>query len=169
MAGELITVTGIEEVQRMLAEAPKSVVARGYVKALGAGIGVFYVDLQTRTPVRQADIYTAPLKGQRHPGDLRRALISEVTLDANFRGGTAEVGYGGFQGHVANWVERGHRMVVPGGHYIDNRGRKRKGTHVKDVPAYPFLRPCADINGDEAIAAFAASLEATLREGVLPG
>ncbi len=167
MAAPLMTITGIEDVQRMLTEAPKSVVARGYAKALGAGIGVFYVDLQTRTPVRQSEIYTAAAKGGRHPGDLRRALVSEVTLDSRFRGGTAEVGFSGFQGRVANWVENGHDIVKRGGTYIDARGRKRKGTVTDHVPAYPFMRPCADLRGDEAIEAFASSLEQTLRQGVL--
>ncbi len=167
MPASLMTITGIEEVQRMLTEAPKSVVARGYVKALGAGIGVIRAELDIHTPIQASEIYTAAQKGDNHPGDLKRALATEVVLDSRFRGGIATLGYGN-QSRIAGWVEWGHRLVRKGGTYTDSRGRKRKGTVTGFVPAHPWMRPGFDASADEAIAAFANSLEQTLREGVLP-
>lgn len=166
MAQDLITITGIEEVQKMLAAAPKSVVARGYAKALGAGIGVIRAELDIRTPVLASDLHTVAVKGGKHPGDLKRALMTEVELDSNFRGGVAAAGYGKL-GYIANMVEYGHR-IVRAGFYVNSRGKRRKGTVTGNVPPHPFMRPAFDISADEAVEAFANSLATTLREGVLP-
>ena len=154
MSGELIKVTGITEVQKMLAEAPKSVVARGFLKALDAGAKVFEQELEIRTPVLVSALMTVAEKGKHHPGDLRRALMSLVTLDSQFRGGEAAVGYGK-QGFIANFVEYGHRMVT------HKPGKK----HIGQVPAHPFMRPTFDAKADAALDAFAESLIGTLKEG----
>jgi hypothetical protein len=96
-----------------------------------------------------------PISDEETAGDLRAALMSAVTLDAQFRGGVAEVGFGTKQGHIANFVEYGHRMV---GH---KPGKKELGM----VAAHPFMRPAAEVSADAAIDAFADSLEATLKAG----
>lgn len=156
MAGELVSikVTGIEEVQRMLAEAPKSLVARGYVKALQAGINVFRDELELHTPIRLAfegeDLVVAG-------GDLKSALTTAITLDSQFRGGVAAVGYGKL-GYIALWVEYGHRMV---GHKPGKKVLKNS-----PVPPHPWMRPAFDTKADAALEAFAGSLAATLKEGI---
>jgi hypothetical protein len=162
MAGELIKVTGIAEVQKMLAEAPKSVVARGYLKALDAGIKVFEAYLELKTPIRLGfEGEDLMVQG----GDLKAALVSQVELDSQFRGGIAAVGYGKL-GYIANFVEYGHRIVKPGGRYVNSRGKSRKGTVTGQVPAYPFMRPAFDTQADAALDAFCESLIETLKGGV---
>lgn len=155
MAGELtIKITGIEEVQRMLREAPKNVVARGYLKALEAGINVFRDELELRTPIRlEYDGEDLMVEG----GDLKGALMTAITLDSNFRGGVAAVGYGKL-GYIANMVEYGHRMV----------GHKPKKNVLKNSPVrpYPFMRPAFDTKADAAIDAFANALTGALQGGI---
>ncbi len=164
----MVTVSGLEETIAALHALPKIVVARGYVKALSRGIGVFRYALDALTPIRQSEEYTAAQKGQRHPGDLKRGLTTEVTLDSQFRGGTAEAGYSGFQGNVANWLEYGHRIVKRGGFYTDSRGRKRKGHVTGFCEPHPFMRRAYDASADEAVAAVAESLAETVKENFIP-
>lgn len=133
----LVKITGIEEVQKMLAEAPKNVVQLGYGRALTAGINVFAGALASRTPVRS--------------GKLAASLVIAVEVDSDARGGAAAVGFGK-QGHVANWVEYGHRMV---GHAPN---KKETGA----VLPHPFMRPAFDASADEALQAFQDSLVTTL-------
>lgn len=167
MAGEVI-ITGLEETMRAIQEMPKLIAARGYLKALSRGIGVVRYALDARTPIRASDLYTAGKKGDRHPGDLKRALTTEINIDSQARGGTAEVGYAGFQGRIANWVEFGHHVVRKGGTYVDKRGRRRKGTVSGFVPAHPFMRPVYDSVADEVVEVVAESLAETVKETYLP-
>lgn len=160
MAGELITttITGVEEVQQMLRDAPRNVVARAFLKGFEAAAEPIEAELEIRTPVREATLWNDESFSefrQQTGGDLKAALMHETTLDASFRGGSLEVGFGK-QGHVALWVEMGHRMV---GH---KPGKKLLG----NVPAHPFMTPAADASADAAIDAFANVLVATLREGI---
>jgi HK97 gp10 family phage protein len=143
MANQLtVKITGIAEVQKMLAEAPKNIVMLGFGRALNAGINVIAAAVAERVPVKE--------------GELAAALVTEVVVDANARGGIASVGFGKM-GHRANWVEYGHRMVT------HKPGKKQVG----DVPAHPFMRPAADASADAAIDAFAETLAATLKQGIL--
>lgn len=153
MAGELITVTGLAEVQEMLATAPKEIVARGYLRALQAGADVIADEVEVRTPIKAEDT-----GGMLDKGVLRESLMIQVTLDSQFRGGVAEVGFGK-NGVVANWVEYGHRMV---GHAP---GKKEKGV----VPPHPFMRPAADASADRAIEAFANSIAQTVKNNFPQG
>jgi HK97 gp10 family phage protein len=148
MAGELITVTGLGEVQRALAEAPRLIVANAYLKALQAAANVIEQEVAIRTPERD--------EGSRNEDDahLIDGLMTAVELDSQFRGGVAMVGFGK-QGHKAMWVEFGHRMV---GH---KPGKKQLG----QVAARPFMRPAADASANKAIEAFADSLAESLKAG----
>jgi hypothetical protein len=140
MAGEVVVITGIEEVQRMLTEAPKNIVMLGYGRALNAGINVLATAIIARTPVKK--------------GDLAKALVTNVVVDSQGRGGHAEVGFSGKQGHVANWLEYGHVM----------RGHRPKRKLLGTVAPHPFMRRAADTAGDAAVEAFADSLAATLKQ-----
>lgn len=152
MAGDLVKITGIEDVQRMLREAPKEIVARGFLRALQAGANVIADELELRTPVKAEDT-----GGLLDKGVLRESLMVAITLDSQFRGGHAEVGFGK-NGQVAYWVEYGHRIV---GH---KPGKRDSG---KSVPMHPFMRPAVDRSADAAVAAVAESLSQTVAE--LPG
>ena len=147
-----ITVTGLVEVQRMLSELPKAIVAKGYLNALSAAGNVLKDEVDARTPIRlEVSGEDLLVSG----GDLKAALMMKVELDTGLRGGSVDIGFGK-QGYKANWVEYGHRMV---GH---KPGKKALG----QVPPHPFLRPAFDAKADEAIAVFAESLENTLRTSI---
>lgn len=152
MANEMVTVTGLEEVQALLQNAPKVVVATGYLRGLQAGAEVIQQELYIRTP--ECD------EGERNDDDphLNESMVVDIALDSNFRGGVAEVGFGKM-GWKANLVEYGHQMV---GH---KPAKKVLGT----VAAHPFMRPAAAAAADRAIEAFANELESVLRGALTDG
>src|SRR4051812_19267166 len=132
----VITITGIEEVQQMLRDAPRAIVAAGFAKAGRAAANVIEAEVSLRTPVRSETVWDdeafAEFKNATG-GDLKKALVSTVEIDAQGRGVHTETGFGK-QGHVANWVEYGHRMV----------SHKPKKREVGFVAAHPFMRPAFD-------------------------
>lgn len=131
----------------MLADAPKEIVAAGYVKALNAAANVIADALEIHTPVKAEDT-----GGLLDKGVLRESLMTEVQLDSQLRGGTARIGFGK-NGFVALWVEYGHRMVSH-----KSGGKKQIG----EVRPHPFMRPTADASAEAAIQAFANSLQQTV-------
>jgi len=139
---ELITITGVEEVQKMLAEAPRVAVANGFLKALQAGAQVIQEAVAARTPV--------------DTGKMRDALLTDITIDSSLRGGHAAIGFGK-EGHKANFVEYGHRMI----------GHKPNKKEIGTVAPHPFMRPAAAVSADAAIEAFGDTLVATLRGNLL--
>jgi hypothetical protein len=141
-----VTVSGLEEVQRMLATAPKTIVASGYTRALSAAGEVIAAELEIRTPVKAEDT-----GGILDRGVLRESVTVEVLLDSQFRGGQVKVGFGK-NGAVALWVEYGHRLV----------GHKPGGKVIGSVPPHPFMRPTAEAAGESAIEAFYQSLRGTV-------
>lgn len=145
MAGALVTMTGLGDVQKLLRESPKHIVVVGYAKALNAGAVVIEQTLQVMTPESGID------RENRLP--LAESIVIEVEVDTEGKGGVAEVGFGA-NGYIANMVEYGHRMVTHA------PGKKQVG----DVPAHPFIRPAFDQSAEAAIAAFAASIEQTVRQ-----
>jgi HK97 gp10 family phage protein len=154
VAGELIRIDGITETVQLLEQAPKNVVARGFLKALDAAGQVIVSEVWPRTPLNLKAAVNAKHAGK---GALVGKLDAFIELDSQFRGGTVDVGFGDL-GHIALWVEYGHRMV---GH-----GRRGKGKVLGNVKPHPFMRPAFEAAGDRAIEAFATSLEATLRSGI---
>ena len=157
MASEsIMTVTGLAEVQAMLRDAPRHIVAAGFARAGRAAADVFVAELEVRTPVRTEALWNdetfSEFKDQTG-GDLKAALMSEVLLDSQFRGVHVAVGFGK-QGHVANWVEYGHKMVT----------HKPAKKEVGFVSAHPFMRPAFEAAGDRAIDAFVESLSEAVRE-----
>lgn len=156
MAGELIEAIGIEDVQRMLRDGPKTLVATGFVRALSAGGNVIAGVLEAKTPVKEEDV-----GGLLDKGELRESVMVAVTLDPQFRGGSAEIGFGKI-GFVAYWLEYGHRILP---HNPATRNSKEYLNTVKGfVKANPFMRDAADASADAAIEAFAASLIETMSE-----
>jgi hypothetical protein len=125
-----IQITGLEQVQRRLAEAPKHIVASSFVNALDAGIKVVEEFVAGRTPV-QDDDYGYFKEG----GSLLAHIVTEVQLDQQLRGGVALVGFGRY-GFIARMIEYGHRKVPPN----------------------PFMRQSTNAAADEALAAFQSSL-----------
>lgn len=158
MPGPVITAVGLADVQRFIAEAPKSLVVSGFAKALSASANVFADAVERLCPVKKED--TGGLLDQ---GVLREQIMVEIQIDSQFRGGRGIVGWGhSIPKNLPLWVERGHRVVVHGGTYTDNRGRLRKGTHVTDIKPHPFVSKAFDISVDRALEAFTASISQTI-------
>jgi hypothetical protein len=152
MAGELIHIDTRDALQ-LLEQAPKAVVARGFLKGLDAAGQVIVSEVWPRTP---EDLKAVTNKAHGGKGVLVGGLDAWIELDAQFRGGTVDVGFGSL-GQIALWLEYGHRMVAH-----KKQGNKLLG----EVKAHPFMRPAYEACADRAIEAFAATLEATLREGI---
>ena len=142
-----IKIEGLEEVVEMLDKAPRTIVARGYLKALQAGANVIADAVEIRTPVKAEDT-----GGLLDKGELRESLMIDIQLDSALRGGVADIGFGK-NGNVANWIEYGHRIV---GH---KPGKTDSGA---SVPANPFMRGAADGCAEAAIDAFTGSLKETI-------
>ena len=134
-----IKVEGLQETYALLENAPRNLVARGFRRGLQAAGNVIGAELGRRTPQRE--------------GKLVRSIKTDITLDAQFRGGEVDVNFGA-QGYKAAWVEYGHHMV---GH---KPGKKKLG----EVPPHPFMRPTFSAAGGAAVDAFEAELEETIAE-----
>lgn len=140
-----ITITGLEEVQKRLQAAPRTLATKAFLKPLDRAAGVIAAEVEARTPEGET-------------GLLKESVITKVELDSEGRGGSASVGFnsqisertGKPQDLIAYWVEYGH---------VQKSRRKKETGHV---PAHPFLRPAADTAGDRAIEVFAEALSENL-------
>src|ERR1700733_5711926 len=103
-----ITVRGIPEIQRNLAEFPKVLVMGAFNKALSRAAAVFEAELRSRTP--ESDYSTS----SEEYGHLVDCLMDVIEIDSGGRGGRASIGFGR-KSMVALWVEFGHRMVSHSG------------------------------------------------------
>lgn len=162
MPDSTITITGLQETENMLATAPKNVVANSFLRALDAAGKVIEAEVWPRTPI---ELKAAVNKAHGGKGALVGRLDNFIELDSQFRGGTIEIGFGPL-GHIALWVEYGHRQVTGGRLTKEGKG---PGRLVGTVEPHPFMRPAFDASADAAIDAFASSLDASLREGLLNG
>ena len=141
MADEFgIEVSGIEEACAMLDRVPKETVKVGFMRGLSAAAVPIVENLEALTPVRK--------------GKLKRALRTDVAIDADGKGGVASINFGN-QGHVANFLEYGHRMI----------GHKPTKKELGEVAPQPFMRPAAADAADDAVEAFAEALTETLVSG----
>ena len=132
-----VDISGIEETCAMLDRLPVNVAKRAFAGALAAAAVPIVEALEASTPVLR--------------GDLKAAIVTDIFVDAQGKGGQASIGFGK-EGHVANFVEYGHRMV---GH---KPGKKELG----EVQPHPFMRPAAASSGEAAIGAFAESVKQTV-------
>ncbi len=149
--GDLAVVTGLDEVNQMLDELPKVIVARAWLKALQAGAKVMEEYLISNTP--EAD------EGDRKEDlpHLKDSSVIEITLDSQFRGGIARVGFGKM-GNVALWVEYGHRIV----------GHKPNKKVLGQYAPHPFMSTSVSQAYEATVAAFQSALVETLTAEV-PG
>lgn len=162
MPGSLITVTGLADVQAFISGAPKGIVASGFVKALSAAANVFAGEVERNCPVKKEDV-----GGLLDKGELRELLQVQVIIDSQFRGGVGLCGWpitARLPKNLPLWVERGHRLVMRGGYYTDNRGRRRKGTHVANVPPHPFVAPSFDRVWPQALEAFTKEISSAVQQ-----
>jgi HK97 gp10 family phage protein len=144
-----IVIKGLKETQAAMHEFPRLLVARAFVKALRAGIDVLAEELLARTPEREEGDRDEDLQ------HLKDAIVSEVILTDQLDGGTASVGFGKL-GHIANWLEFGHRMVT------HKPGLKEVG----NVDPKPFMRPAFEAAAEQAMEAFGDVLQEELAGGL---
>jgi hypothetical protein len=147
MANNLSTITGLEDVQRMLREAPKNIVAFGFIKAVSAGGNVIADELEVRTPVKKEDT-----GGLLDKGELRESLMVAYSMDSQLRWAAAQIGFGK-NGRIAAWIDGGHALV---GH---KPGKKPLG----NVAGTGFMRAAADHAADPSIDAVTKSIAETVR------
>lgn len=148
---EGITITGCGDVINWMETFPKEIVLLGFFKALSAAIQVFESELRIKTPIRKETLWNDETFSEFSNiigGALRAALVHNVVLDSQYRGGYSEVGYGKL-GYIANFVEFGHAKVI-------------YGKHIGHVPAHPFMRSAFDAVNQEAIDAFASVIAQTI-------
>jgi hypothetical protein len=153
--GPTIQIEGIEETMAMFEDLPKTIILEGLTGALGAAADVLAAGITVWSRKTVEEHCVAPVE----VGALREALEKWITLDSNYRGGLAEVGFGKL-GYIANFLEYGHAMV---GH---RKQRKKPETGPKTpggfVPADPRMRPAFDAGKERAIDAFTDSVHSTL-------
>ena len=141
-----ISISGLEDVQRRLRNAPKAVAAKALLKSLDRAAGVVAAEVEARTPEGET-------------GLLKESVTTSVEIDAEGRGGRAAVTFkktpsertGKPQDLIALWVEYGHQQTSHSG----------SGTG-KHVPAHPFMRPAAEVSAPRAIEVFAETLAESL-------
>ena len=157
MADEFsITVSGIEDACAMLDRVPKETARVGVARGLAAAA----------VPIFEAVVSEYKAHGTQTPatGKMMRALRTDIAMDANGYSGVASINFGR-EGHKANWVEYGHRMVAHGVRWAD-RKRDYEGKLLgPDVKPYPFLRPAAARSGEAAVEAFIETLGKSLVDG----
>jgi HK97 gp10 family phage protein len=137
------SISGIEETVESLSQLPTRLVRGVYGKALTAAVLPVVEALEPRIPVEH--------------GDLKEALASDIAIDADGKGGVAQIGFGK-EGWKARLVEFGHRMI----------GHKPERKDLGEVQQHPFMRPAAAVSAEASIDAFSASLKQSVDEGI-PG
>ena len=137
-----IKISGIDEVQALLKAAPARIVRNSFARALAAAAVPVVQALTPRIPVRT--------------GDLAEHLMTDIAIDADGRGGSAQIGFGK-EGWKARLVETGHRMVDP----------HNPKTEYAPVVAHPFMGPAASASADAAVEAFTEVMADSLRDGDL--
>lgn len=131
---------GLDEVCELFEQAPKAAIPQALLHGLAAGAGVIEEYVAGYAPDKT--------------GEMLADLGSTVTLDADFRGGVAQIGFSAKQGHVANWVEYGHRMI----------GHKPLKKELGTVEPHPFMRPAAEAGEEEAVETFTETMMTDLQK-----
>lgn len=146
-------ISGIEEACAMLDRVPKETVKIAFARALAAAAVPIVAAVRSHAPV--------------HTGEMIAKLKADVLIDSEGKGGKVSINFGK-EGHTANFVEYGHRMVT---HYqktvLKGKKKVRVGGHkdVGEVQPKPFLRPAASASGEAAVEAFTEALTEALVSG----
>jgi hypothetical protein len=137
---------GIAETMQMLADAPRVVVANGFLKAFQAAGDVIVEVLASNTPVKKEDT-----GGVLEQGELLESLMMDIELDSQFRGGFVAIGFGK-NGNVADWLDGGHRLI----------GHAPNYKNLGSVAGNGFMRKSFDQSAEAAVDAFGESLTSTV-------
>lgn len=148
-----LRITGLEQVQRMLAELPKAMVTVAFGTALDQAGGVIAGHVAGRA-ARLNDASDTPLSEH---------VTVQVRVDVDNRGGIAIVGFDQSQDErtgipqdlKAFLVEFGHRMI---GHKPGLKELVGPNTPGGAVIARPFMRPALEDSWEGAVRVFAETL-----------
>src|ERR1019366_2288273 len=129
-----IEISGIEEACAMLDRVPVETRKIGFARALAAAAVPVVNELRAWTPVAEypADMYASP-------GSLLDNMVTDISIDEAGQGGIASVGFSGGYGHIANFLEYGHRIVAHGAKWAD-RMNNYLGKLLGEVQPKPFMR-----------------------------
>lgn len=145
---------GLSEAQRNLANASRLIAAASFAKALDRAAGVFAAEVELRA---------SALVGESGSGTpLAEHVITSVEVDAQGRGGRAQVGFDSSQDErtgkpqdlKALWVEYGHIQLTHKGD-APVKGKKF-------VPAEPFMRPAFEAAARPALEVFTEAIAESL-------
>jgi hypothetical protein len=153
-----VDVEGLTETIALLQKAPKDIVARGFFKAAQAGANIIADVLESNTPIKEEDT-----GGLLERGELRELLMISIEVDSQFRGVSADIGFGPRGGRVANFLEYGHR-ILPHAPPKPRNSQAYLSAVMGDVAPNPFMRKSFDASAEAAIDAFTESLKMTLAE-----
>lgn len=148
-----LRITGLEQVQRALAELPKAMVTVAFGAALDQAGGVIAGQVAGRA-ARLNDASDTPLSEH---------VTVQVQVDTDNRGGIAIVGFDSSQDErtgipqdlKAFLVEFGHRMV---GHKPGRKQLAGPATPGGYVVPQPFMRPALEDSWEQAVRVFAEAL-----------
>lgn len=160
-----IETTGIAEMKAKMQALRQQVRGPLAQRAVRAGGRVIQAAMIERTPI---NIEKNTGSNSLDPGAVKSDIKVRFPAKENDHETTALIGPGKKTGHVARWVEYGHRMVHGGQSKVgpDGKVRGRGIVHDEDVPAHPFLRPAYEASVAEAREAEAAELAKGLKETV---
>lgn len=151
-------VTGIEDVVSVLLEFPDEIATKALPKGLRAAGNVIRAELRRRTPEDPAAVGNRAHGGK---GSLKSTIKMQVITDPRVKDGVVRVGFWEL-GHLAGWVEYGHRIV--GRHSRNERGKiVTRGGYLGDVKPHPFMRPAADASEQAAVEAFYEAVREALK------
>jgi HK97 gp10 family phage protein len=151
-----IDVSGLEELDAKLDGIAEKLKRSQLRNAAAAGAMVIRAAVEDFAPMRTDD-----RKGGTAlpPGALKNDIHVTLAPHRDDKGITAHVGPGAKTGHVANWLENGHRIVT---HGYNKKGKGGPGRVVGFAAAHPFMRPAADSSAQPALDAFVEQLAAEL-------
>jgi len=142
-----VEVRGLAELDRKLSQLSEKLATEVALRANDAAAKVFQDAAITLAPVKEVEM---PGSNSLAPGELKRDIHRDVSVTG------ASIGPGEKTGHVARWLEDGHKL---------KRGKKGQGQiTVGNVKPHPFLRPAFDIAKQAALDAFEAELRKALDE-----
>lgn len=152
--------SGLQEMVAKLENAGVNMRGKPIYEALGKGGNV----------IAEAMIERAPMLDEHQEGSNQLppgALRDDTRVAFEIIGGepVALIGPGGKTGHVARWVEYGHRMVTGGYSKVLPNGKTRgPGNSDGEVIAHPYLRPAFEASVGEAVEVVSESLKESFKE-----
>jgi hypothetical protein len=155
-----IQISGIEEACAMLENVPKDMRRVAFARALTAAAVPVVKELAAWTPVAEL-----PAGMYESPGSLQDHIVVDIQVDLEGgKGGVAHIGFPSGYGHIANWLEFGHRIVAHGAKWSD-RMKNYAGKLLGWAQPKPFMRPAAIASSEAAVEAFTESLMESLVTG----